>query len=174
MNDANSRFTPSTLAAGTGNLSKLARAAFVFDPNTIVKGVSSGVVKSFVFEGSNDVGDPTDQVSYLGTPVFSNLIFEPNPVSGKTGTFTDIDGNDQTFEGLRIDTVLFQVQRAKNIVKTAVQGKNGTRKEYTSDGDFEVTINGAIMSENPNTYPELDVKKIHQINVDPRRDRSDV
>ena len=77
-----------------------------------------------------------------------------------TGTFTDIDGIDQTFEGLRIDTVLFQIQRTKNIIKTAIQGKNGTVKEYTSDGDYQISIDGSIVSENPNKYPADDVKKL--------------
>lgn len=135
-------------------------APFVFDVNAILRGVASGQIKSYLFNPNQLEGDETDQISYLGTPVFSNLIFEPDPITGQTGTFTDIDGNNQSFEGLRCDTVLFSVAMQKNIVKTAVQGFNGTVKEYTSDGDFEITIAGSIISPNPNTYPQEDVEKL--------------
>ena len=137
---------------------QFATPPFVVDPKAILTGVASGQIKSMIFDPINvEIEDP-DQFSYLNTPVFSNLIFEPDPAIGALGTFTDIDGIDQTFSGLRIDTVLFQISQSKNIVKTSVQGKNGTVKEYTSDGDFEITINGSIVSPNRNQYPEIDVQ----------------
>jgi hypothetical protein len=155
----NNRFKPTLLDAGQSIVAKIGHSPFVLDTRTLLKGVASGAVRSYIFDPSNPDDDQSDQISYLGTPVFSNLIFEPDPVLNTTGTFTDIDGIDQTFEGLRIDTVLFQIGRSKNIVKTSVQGKNGTVKEYTSDGDFQISVNGAIVSENPNKYPAADVKK---------------
>ncbi len=133
---------------------------FVIDPSAILKGIAVGQIKSLIFNADPAVIEKSDQQSYLNTAVFSNLIFEPDPQTGATGTFTDIDGNDQSFEGLRIDTVLFQISMAKNIVKTAVQGFNGTVKEYTSDGDFEINVAGSIVGENPNEYPETDVQKL--------------
>tara|TARA_R110000822_G_scaffold51872_15_gene134747 strand:+ start:542 stop:1204 length:663 start_codon:yes stop_codon:yes gene_type:complete len=159
-NQPENKFTPSLIDAGQSKIAKLGFAPFVLDTRTILKGVASGAVRSFIFDPLNDDFDKSDQTSYLGTAVFSNLIFEPDPVLNSTGTFTDIDGIDQTFEGLRIDTVLFQIQRTKNIIKTAIQGKNGTVKEYTSDGDYQISIDGSIVSENPNKYPADDVKKL--------------
>lgn len=132
---------------------------FVIDPKAILKGIAAGQIKSLIFDVSDAGIEQSDQQSYLNTNVFSNLIFEPDPSTGQTGTFTDIDGNDQSFQGLRIDTVLFQIAQSKNIVKTAIQGFNGTVKEYTSDGDFEITVAGSIVGENPNEYPEPDVQK---------------
>jgi hypothetical protein len=132
---------------------------FVIDPKAILKGIAAGQIKSLIFDVGDASIEQSDQQSYLNTAVFSNLIFEPDPSTGSTGTFTDIDGIDQSFSGLRIDTVLFQVAQSKNIVKTAVQGFNGTVKEYTSDGDFEITVAGSIVGQNPNEYPENDVQK---------------
>lgn len=135
-------------------------APFVIDPKAILKGVAAGQIRSLIFNPTSTEIETSDQQSYLNTPVFSNLIFEPDPSTGQTGTFTDIDGVDQTFDGLRIDTVLFQIAMKKNIVKTAIQGFNGTVKEYTSDGDFEITVTGSIVGANPNEYPENDVQKL--------------
>jgi hypothetical protein len=46
-----------------------------------------------------------------------------------------------TVDGVQIDVI---VSMKKNIVMTPVQGKNGSFKEYISDGDFEVTISGRL------------------------------
>lgn len=46
------------------------------------------------------------------------------------------------------------------IVKTALTGVPGTVKEYTDQGDFEVTITGAFTGEYPGDYPEADVERL--------------
>ena len=101
--------------------------------------------------------DPEDEpiaTSYLGTPVYSNLIFSSEGVD--VGSPTTVDPNAGK-QDLRIDTVLMIVQQTKNIVKTPIQGRNGTVKEYISDGDYMVTIMGAIVSPYPLVYPREDV-----------------
>lgn len=101
--------------------------------------------------------------SYLGTPVYSNLEFLR--VSG-----TSLDnslnvgaqnGNSETI--LRIDTVLITVHQSKYIVKTAVQGRDGTVKEYISMGDYEINIQGIIVSQFPNVYPKDDVRLLIEL-----------
>lgn len=138
-------------------------APFVVGSNNLLRGIASGQIRNFIFDQQNTESEQSNQRSFLNTPVFSNLVFEPDPISGGVGSFTDIDGTEQTFNGLRIDTVLFQISMSKNIVKTAIQGFNGTVKEYTSDGDFQITVNGSIVSENPNLYPEQGVKDFLQL-----------
>lgn len=83
-------------------------------------------------------------VSVLGTPVYDNLTI-------------DTDG-----ENLRIDTVLITVSQTKNIVKTAIQGLAGTVKEYISDGDYIIKINGIIAGEGLE-YPTDDVNTLIEI-----------
>lgn len=82
--------------------------------------------------------------TYLNTPVFDNIIF-------------DVEG-----ENLRIDTVLIDVSQTKNIIKTAIQGMNGTIKEYIADGDYDIGIKGIIVSENRD-YPQQDVETLIEI-----------
>jgi len=78
--------------------------------------------------------------SYLGTPVFDNLLLD----------------------NLRIDTVLLDISQSKNIVKTAIQGLNGTVKEYIADGDYQIKIRGIIVSED-DSYPQADVNTLIEI-----------
>jgi hypothetical protein len=86
--------------------------------------------------------DDAELNSYLGTPVFSDLTLKTNE--------QDV--------GLNIQTVLFDVQQSKNIVKTSIQGRPGTVKEYISDGDYEITINGIIVEPFSSAYPVSQVQ----------------
>lgn len=101
--------------------------------------------------------DPEDEpiyTSYLGTPVYSNLIFSSDGVDVGNPTSLDPDNGKQD---LRIDTVLFDVSMTKNIKVTDIQGRNGTIKEYISDGDYMINIKGAIVSPYPLVFPKEDV-----------------
>ena len=84
--------------------------------------------------------------SYLGTPVFGAVVLRYEPFNLEIG----------------LRTVLCEVSMTKNIVKTPMQGVDGTIKEYISDGDYSVTIKGAIVS-NDNSLPEEGIKLLHQL-----------
>lgn len=80
---------------------------------------------------------------FFGTTMWDNLVIvnqDPNVNLGN----------------LRIDMVLITVSQTKNIIKTAIQGVNGTVKEYISDGDYQISITGAFFGRE-NEYPEDDV-----------------
>lgn len=78
----------------------------------------------------------------LGTDVYSNL-----DISG--GTYTDNTGKQVAFDGIVIDTVLFNVSQSKNILKTNIQGSdNGTVKEYIGMGDYNIDISLIITGDN--------------------------
>ena len=103
-------------------------------------------------------------ISALGTPVYSNLEFRK--VSG-----TSLDNslnvgaqqNNNSEVMLRIDTVLITVTGQRNITKTDIQGRDGSLKEYISNGDYIVNVKGSIVSEFPNVYPEQDVKLLIEL-----------
>ncbi len=82
--------------------------------------------------------------SALGTPVFSNLDIQ-------AGSYTK-NNQKYLFEEIKFDTVLFDVSLAKNIIKTPIQGLDGTIKEYISDDDYSVNIKGVMVAPN-NTFP---------------------
>ncbi len=77
-------------------------------------------------------------ISLLGTNVYSNLIFD-------AGSY-EKDGKTTNFNSIQLDTVLINISQSKNIVTTALQGRNGTVKEYISDGDYVIQVSGMITS----------------------------
>lgn len=151
----------------------------------LLKGVGIQALKTKVFRPAqgisvdrNDqfqdfefVEEGFEQTSYLGTPIF-------DPVTIKGGRFfelSDIESsNEIDYDGLIIPAAIIEITQSKNIITTAIQGRNGTVKEFISDGDFTITITGVIIGENEgiagtrdarvkdigNIYPEKDVKKL--------------
>lgn len=93
------------------------------------------------------LGGDESPTSLLGTPVFCQL------------KLSDI--NDENL--ITIDTVLIDISQTKNIVKTIVQGRKGTVKEYISLGDYQVTIRGAIVGKDMWKYPQSDVALLKRI-----------
>lgn len=91
------------------------------------------------FDGidSFDQSDGGITFSELGTPVFSNLTFQ-------SVTYTDTDGTEVTTPEMTFDTVIIDVMFPRNIIKTVIQGKNGTVKEYIGEGDAEIGFRGMI------------------------------
>lgn len=83
-----------------------------------------------------------DTKSMLGTLVWSDMIIR------------DPNSNLELY----LDTVLFEVNQSKNIVTTSVQGRNGTVKEYISDGDYVISVRGALVNSLGQAYP-LDAMK---------------
>lgn len=116
----------------------------------------------------NFTPDPTDDPlpdhkSFLGSPVYSNLQFLKT-----SGTSLDnslnvgaANGNSDIF--LNVDTVLITVSQSKNIVKTPIVGRNGTIKEYISDGDYLIDIRGMIVSQYPLVYPRDEVSLLIEL-----------
>lgn len=55
------------------------------------------------------------------------------------------------------------VDSQKNLVLTTVQGRDFSRKELVSGGDLKFKISGSIVYDEPDIYPENDVKKFVNI-----------
>ena len=94
-------------------------------------------------------------VGNLGTPVYTNIEFQ-------AGKYKDENGREVTFDALRIDTVLLTVSQSKNIVKTEIQGRNGTVKEYIGMSDYNISIQGIITGTN-GVYPIDEVSNLKKI-----------
>jgi hypothetical protein len=93
--------------------------------------------------------------SVLGTPVFADLTLNG-------GTYTDnITGRAVTYPTLTFDTVIMTVDFTARIVKTEIQGRNGTVKEYIGEDDAKVAIQGVIVGFNGH-YPALEVAQLNE------------
>jgi hypothetical protein len=76
--------------------------------------------------------------------------------------FSEVKLKSSTDEIL-LDTALINISQSKNIVTTTLQGRDGTVKEYISDGDYNISIKGVIDSGNMFVYPEALVKRLKDI-----------
>jgi len=64
--------------------------------------------------------------------------------------------------GFRLDGVALSVGRSKNIVTTAIQGRDYTVKEFISNGDHNITVNG-VLATHGKGYPTGQVVQLRKI-----------
>lgn len=102
-------------------------------------------VKKMNFGDVTYAPDDFDRTGMGGMPVFSNLFIKGDKYS--------VDGRNVSFDDITINLCLISVRSEKEIVKTKVQGRNGTVKQYISDGDDEVTIQGTFVGGGTDQYP---------------------
>ncbi|HXS58986.1 MAG TPA: DUF6046 domain-containing protein [Hanamia sp.] len=84
--------------------------------------------------------------SDLGSKVYADVTFD-------TITYTDNNNNSISTPKMTFQAILVSVVFPRNIVKTEIQGRNGTVKEYIGEGDASVTFSGVITGGN-GIYPE--------------------
>lgn len=93
----------------------------------------------------------------FGYPVLGSLLIED-------GKYIDNDTRAEVFfDSIVIDSVLVSISQQKNIVKTTVAGRNGTVKEYISDGDYIINVNGVIVSGQNNVIPQGEMQRLKEI-----------
>lgn len=79
--------------------------------------------------------------SVLNTPVYSNIHF-------LDVEYTDTQGRTIRTNGVIYEAVLITVTQAKKIIRTEIQGRDGTVPEYIGLDDYKVQINGIITGAN--------------------------
>lgn len=102
---------------------------------------------------------------YAGRPVITNVqIQSPNyEVENYNNQTQAFEKSKYAGVSLNLTTVLVDVQMGKRLIKTEINGLNGTVKEFIADGDFAVTIRGAIVNPRGTNYPTTDVQKFLSI-----------
>jgi len=102
--------------------------------------------------------DKKEATSYLGTPIFDRVILDPKNtdlIEGRLDPDTNLDAG-----AIILNDVITTVTQSKVIVKTAINGRNGTVKECIGLGDYQISIRGYLTSRNPNEYPVEDMIKL--------------
>lgn len=122
----------------------------------IVTGAGLQAIRADLFQVGDVNPDQATKTSLLGTSVWSNLIFP-------AGTYETLEGDEIQFDEIVFDAVLLNVTQSKNVVVTPMQGRNGTVKEYISDGDFQIGISGALTGDGADVYPESDFLNLIEI-----------
>jgi hypothetical protein len=142
---------------------------FIFKPQILtaksaefaVLGLADSFVKPLIFEKA--FGD--NPAAFLGRQIKTTVkITLPKwykeKVNINTGKYEKIPIPSSE---IILDTVLVDIKRSKNIVETAVNGMDGTVKEFISSGDYQLTFTGAIVNKAGKGYPFSDVQKLQYI-----------
>lgn len=118
------------------------------NPELIIKTFGLSALQTNVYKGriNGTVEDQPLKTRFKGrtlsTPVFSDLQFDS--IKLNTG--------EEYAHIYPVDTVLYSVTQTKNIVKTQINGRDGTIKEYVGMGDYNINVKGVIAG-NKGSYP---------------------
>jgi hypothetical protein len=121
------------------------------------------VKKTFIVTGREEKDAEIGKSQIFNVPIYSNITFN-------AGSYTDQNNRTINYASgnLVIEDCLVTVMNTKNIIKTSLQGRNGTVKEYISDGDYQIKIEGRIYGNGMNDYPQELVQKLHGICLAPQ------
>lgn len=147
--------------ASEGVEPQIDRAALITQNRAIeytLKGFGLKKLQAAFFKVDEETSDAKVSEGSFGLPVFTNLEIQ----GGSYQFFNDETQRNEinNYSGVTLDTVLMTVTMSKNIITTQVQGRNGTVKEYTSDGDFEIDVRGVLIGDGQNNYPSLEVEEL--------------
>lgn len=140
---------PDTQGGALGQLAKFA------GKNNVVIINGKNKQQSNPYSGQSKISDPVVKdvvlrTSVLGTPIYTDLTLSEC-------SYTESGKSQQTkVKKVVLDAVLITVTQPIKIIKTEIQGRDGTVKEYIGKGDAEITINGIITGKN-GVYPRQDV-----------------
>ena len=119
----------------------------------VLDGVKRGIIKPQIDAKRDFFPDASVKSAMLGTNVVDQLT-----IKLEVDTVVGASQSDSTY--IKLDAVTMVVTQSKNIVKTPIQGRNGTIKEYISDGDFDITIKGVITSTLSGRSPAEDIDNL--------------
>lgn len=145
-----------TLTARTVGLNFLKGRIIAFStrrPNPLVTVADLPEIQGY--EGNT----PETTKSQIGNTKFGQFIIKTseNVQIGDTRT------SFQAGEGYAIlETAIGSISQERNIITTPIAGRNGTVKEYISDGDFVISVTGKIV-DNGNKFPDDQVTDIANI-----------
>jgi len=105
------------------------------------------IVKKFQNQQEQTETDTPLSTSYIGTPVFVDVRLYLN--------------SDTSFlHPVILQTVLVDVQREHNVIRTFVQGRDSSIKEYINLGDWTINFRGLLLSQTPDVVPLTDTKAL--------------
>jgi hypothetical protein len=103
----------------------------------------TGVNRDFIVNGAYyditefNTGQKISPTLFWNVPVFADIVL--SDLAGKTT--------------VQLLQALCFVSRQKSIVKTTVQGRDGSIKEFINNGDYQLSIKGAFANPDMNHYP---------------------
>ena len=132
----------------------------IFTPNS--QQLARGTAINLAFRFGMQTAKPFEVSEYIGERDNPSLL-ELKELQGKPflTTLALIYGGKRFI----IQECIITINQEKNIVTTPLQGRDGTIKEYVSDGDFNITVDAGISTYSPDEenyldYPIEEVEKL--------------
>ena len=149
-------FIPKLTTLGVGLT--VGRTAGILAVEAMGKARENAPRQNKYFDGIDPLNrkDPAlTKLSQLGTPIWDRVKFGSveYPLS---------DGTTKKSPEMEFEAILISVVFPRNIVKTAIQGRPGTVKEYIGEGDAQITFRGVITGPNGH-YPIDEVSILKDI-----------
>jgi len=125
--------------------------------------VTRGIYKEQIPQDTFGTPIAEQYITELGTYVPDQVTFgnSINPTKWK-----DRNGIEHVVEAMTFQAILISVSFPRNIVKTEIQGRNGTVKEYIGEGDAQISFKGIITGKN-GEYPVDAVQKLKELSFAP-------
>ena len=143
----------------------LAAEALSFAGNNAINTARAAAKAKAADDKIFDIGyysqDKEDAISKIGTPIYGRIIFGSGEV-GSENTYYDYQGVKGTYTTMQLDSAVVTANFNQIVIKTQIQGRRGTVKEYISSGDMDISITG-VFSDNPDTFPEKFVSQLNAL-----------
>lgn len=107
-------------------------------------------------------------LSSLGTPIYTDLSLlgcqytdniTNQVVNLPNDQFRGIGAQANSAYYLNLESIIIQINQSQRVIKTEIQGRNGTVKEYIGADDMQITVNGIITGQN-GVYPKESVNRL--------------
>jgi hypothetical protein len=102
---------------------------------------------------------------YNGKSVWATVTLESQPYQDQVFNERTKKYEVTTLPAQKLDlgTVLVDIQMTKTIITTPINGRNGTVKEYYSDGDYVVSLRGALVNPKGTNYPYDEFRALNDL-----------
>lgn len=97
----------------------------------------------------------------LGTPVVDQFIIK-REIDTLTNFFPQTSPNYAKF-----DAATIVINQTRNIVKTPIQGRNGSVLEYISDDNYEINVKAIMCGLDPDTAPLTELEQLLGLLTEP-------
>jgi Domain of unknown function (DUF6046) len=117
-------------------------------------------IQSESFQETTVQADDANNTRYFAYK--GNAPFTETSITFESVTYTNQQGKSITTPQLEIAQILVSVTFPRNIVKTQIQGRNGTVKEYIGEGDASISFRGVLTAKN-GASPKDQINTLKQI-----------
>lgn len=134
----------------------------------IIKAFGLGVIKPKFYNvpenqlevDAREEGLAEVEYSQFGLPVFDTVYFGAISYEVKEMQNGVLTQKTVSLEAIHLQIALVEVSQSKNIVSTPISGRNGTVKEYVSDGDYMINIKGVLVAYGTDVVPVPDINNL--------------